>query len=128
MRNSLNIHTDDSDQIECRHVISESRPEGYPALSLRSISDCSGVYSLTIFPSRDRLERLHQVIGAYLLAHPDPADQTGEYDTRDILSADTMAPPRCDCGRMMALVGGYCRCLACGDLADGPVVAEAATG
>ena len=126
MNTTQYIHIDDDDGIQCRHVVDEHRPEGYPVIDLIPAGSPCGLADVVIFPTRGRLERLHQAIGAYLLAHPDPAEETGEYDTRDILGPVSAGPRRCGCGRLMARAGGVWRCLACG-ASEPPVVAEAAT-
>lgn len=78
MSATLHIHEHERVEIECRHAISESRPRGYPVLSIGT---------LTIYPTVDRLRRLHAAVGAYLAAH----DVDAGRELRP-----TVRCPRCD--------------------------------
>ncbi len=62
MNSMTYIHIYDGDQIECRHSLSAEEPDGFPMLELGG--------GLVIFPTRGRLERLAEVVRAYLAAHP----------------------------------------------------------
>jgi hypothetical protein len=97
MDQHTDVFVDDGDQIVCRHSLSEQRPQGYPVVEILGGDRAA---SVRLYPTRARLERLREVIGAYLAAHP-----ARGHDRRDI-----MGPPADE------------------ETAEYPLPAEAATG
>lgn len=94
---SLYVDPDGPCEITCDHQLNERRPEGYPVLSIGT---------LTVFPGRERLERLVAVCSAYLAAHGDKDD-----DGED----PVLGCP--NCGNTTFIPGGnleYFQCKKCG--------------
>lgn len=107
MYTSLHLDPDEQVDITCEHRLNGSRPEGYPVL-------CIG--DLSIYPTRERLERLVAVCSAYLAAHGDKAEGFQVGYPSDV---------RCDhCGNPTVAFQGHRRCFGCGNsmplTADGP--------
>lgn len=71
MYGTLHMYTHERCEITCEHQLNERRPEGYPVLSIGT---------LTVYPTRERLERLNAVISAYLAAHAEPDESADRAD------------------------------------------------
>ena len=83
MRQDINIHLHEQDQIRCECQLSEREALGYPVLILEGTRG-----TLTIFPGVERLERLHAVIGAYLMAHRRPVPAEACVDVDELIAAE----------------------------------------
>jgi hypothetical protein len=109
MYTSLHIEADEPCDIGCSHQLNGLRPEGYPVLAIGTLS---------IYPTRERLERIRAAIDAYLAAHGDGTDCPRVGETSGIV---------CDrCGSFTMAFKGHLRCFGCGNSmplpADPPVV------